>query len=202
MATVKIAIPNLEKFQAIKSRVNDLYGYSGETIRKGKMVRCTAHVLLEIDWLLSEIKRLGGSAESSADPERFKKIARYMKRVVDEQQDAILAGEWIDLNASLFSAMRFLVRDLQVVITGRVDEDVADELAKDRLIEERERISLDLAEGIADLPDDDDKDDDSDADLPEKKVKREFSKSSGKGQPALVGVGGDEDDLPGEDPAE
>ncbi len=198
MATIKIATPNIEKFQMCKGRINDLYAYSGEAIRKGTMVRCTAHVLLEIDWLLSEYKRLGGTAEGSADPERFKKIARYMKRVVDEQQDAILAGEWIDVNASLFSAYRFLVRDLQVVITGRVDDDVAESLARDRLLEDRERISLDLAEGVADLPDDDD---DDDAELPEKKMKREFVKS-GSRQTALVGVGGDEDDLPGDDATE
>lgn len=148
---VRTPVPNLEKFRGIKGRVADLYEHCGNLIRTKQTVRCTAAIFPEMDWLVQEVKRLAGGAQAVDDPDRFRRTAAFVRRVCQEQAAVIAGGQFVKVNAEVFSAMRFLVRCVESIIAAVVDDDVAGDLASQRLPDEHtDRIEVDLAAGIAD----------------------------------------------------
>jgi len=150
----KAAVPNLERFRSIKSRVNDLYESCGDAIRAKKTVWSTSHIFEEMEFLVGEVKRLAGGAKALDDPERFTRVAKFVRRVCEDQAKAIKSGQIIKISAEIFSAMRYLVRVVETVLVALVDDDVAASLTNERMVDEHtDRVQLDLEDGIADVED-------------------------------------------------
>lgn len=156
MSKAKVIGPNVERFMACKSIINDLYEYNGDAIRSKKTVRATAQRLLDMDWMVDEINRLL-RPDSEINAKRFVNVAKQVKQIVKERHRAITAGSFIDMSAAVFARYRFLVMELEKVILPLVDDDVFERITGDVLADEDEnRVKINLED--PDDPDDDDSD--------------------------------------------
>ena len=205
MSAVKQAAPNLAKFHDVKGRINDLYNSCGHKIRKRHTVWATALIFSEMQWMVTECKRLaGGGKKFSGDEERYARIVAFVKRVCVEQAAAIKGGQIIKISAEIFGAYRFLVRTLEEIVTYLVDDDVAAGITQDKLSDENsDRVTLDLTEGLGDPDDSDDDDDGTDVekgpmDAERPRGTKAPEKERMPEQPPVIGLSGSDDgDLPG-----
>lgn len=149
----KALAPNLARFHAVKNRIADVYQHQGDAVRAKATLMTTSKIFEEMKFLVSEVKRLGGT-KVIENPERFAKIAKFVDRIMVEQEKVIAHGEFIKINADIFGAYRFLVNCLQSVITPLLEDDVAASINRELLPDDRHgRITLDLEDGLTDETD-------------------------------------------------
>lgn len=191
----RAAPPDIARFKANKGRVNDYYEYNADSIREKRTVLASAKMFEEMAWLCAEIRRLGLSYAD--DPDRFKKIEKFVARVVDEQFNAIRTGQLVKIRCDIFSGWRFLVRTLETVLKSVLDLEDRLDLGGKLANDDGNRIVLDLEDGLGET--------EEEASEPVKPRRRhQPARQSASSEPPVtvsgVGLGGDEaDDLPGGD---
>lgn len=136
-----------DRFESIRSRVADLYINEGEAIRAKATVWSHPVIFTEMKWLIDEINRIGGGVLDDKAKFRFDKITRTVMSTFELYGDKVKFGEIMKVSATIFSAMRFLVQQLEVIVAM---ED-AEAISPLRLPPpDTARIELNLEEGIGD----------------------------------------------------
>lgn len=145
----KSAAPDIARFKANKGRVTDFYEYNADSIREKKTLVATAKIFEEMAWLCQEITRLGGT-EAIEDIARFIKIEKFVKRVCEEQANAVATGAFVKVRADIFAAWRYLVRALETTLKFVLDTEDQFALGERITSDHQERIVLDLEDGMGD----------------------------------------------------
>ncbi len=162
----KPLVPKVAEFQAHKAWINELYEYSGDSIRQKKTVTAHTSVLTRTKWLIDEARRL--TAPLGGIDKDMEKVAKFFDTAVVEQEKSIKGGQFIRLNAGLFKTIRWVVRELETIILATLDEDEAMLLRASRTATENVgRATLDATELLG--VDDDEEEDDDEATTTEKR---------------------------------
>lgn len=151
--------PNVPRFLEVKARVNDLYNYCGDAIRRKETKRCSTQVFVDMQWIIAEIGRLPETPMDEATARRLKAIGDKVAVICKERRKSIDGGEFVDVSMEVFARYRFLVNELEKRILPLVDDETVELITGEKLADENEnRVSISLTD-----PDDpDDQDDDPD----------------------------------------
>lgn len=161
IATISEA--DIGQFRALKGQINDLYEFSGETIRAKKIVTASATFFTKMAWLVDNIEKFA-DVKLMENRDRFLKVKAALRKVLVDHDGAIKTGQFVKINAGIFSAARFLVRELEKAIVSIVDPEIGVRLKSERLADENvSAIQLVEVDGVGGPDDDVDDDDDDDA---------------------------------------
>lgn len=161
----KPLVPKVAEFQALKAWINELYEYSGDSIRQKKTVTAHTSVLVKTKWLTDEYHRL----MATSNPE-VEKIAKFFDNAIIDHEKSIKGGQFMRLNAGLFKSIRWMVRELEKVILATLDDDDAALMRANRVQTENVgRASLDASELLG-VDDEEDEEEDDATDTEKRKA--------------------------------
>lgn len=140
----KPLVPKVAEFQVHKAWINELYEYSGDAIRAKKTVTAHTSVLTRTQWLLTESRRL--TAPMGGIDTDMAKIAKFFDNAVIDHEKAIKGGQFLRVNAAIFSKIRWVVRELEKIILTSLDEDEAMLLRAERVGDRGASSTLDVSE--------------------------------------------------------